>query len=249
MQLSLTFSLGLQQLHPLPCWHVPVQRKRFFHPRPYRGAPCCKRGHYTAFLPTPMFAWPLISRDSGKRQARCHQQMGCCYPANVSVGSIASLSIWTSVCPQVYLALLNRMLRTSAIFFFFLNMCMLLFLSITGKRSWLFSATYFGFSIWSPHVVFLPAVQLGLTNSMSRHRPALGSAHIAFHGKLTDENWRWRGPRSAFVSWCVYRRTRPPSRTVCSSAIPIPAASDLTCLQTGDCLLPLVGTKINLSLF
>lgn len=218
--------------------------KWVFHPRPYWGAPCCKQGHYTGLLPTPVFAWHLISRDSGKRQARCHQQMGCCYAANVSVGSIASLSIWTSVCPQVYLAVLKRMLRTSANFF--LNMCMFLFLSITGKRSWLLSVMYFGFSVWSPRVVFSLDVLLDLTNSMSRPRPALGPAHIVCHGKLIDEkNWRWRGRCSALVFQCVYRHNRPP---LCSSAIHIPATSDLTCLQTDDCLLPLVGTKINLRL-
>lgn len=88
--------------------------KGIFQPRPYRRATCCKRGHHTGSLPVPMFAWHLISRDSGKRQARCHRQMGRRYAVNVSVGSVPSLSIWMSVYPQVYLALLKRMLRTAA---------------------------------------------------------------------------------------------------------------------------------------
>ena len=175
--------------------------KGIFQPRPYRRATCCKRGHYTGFLPIPMFAWHLISRDGGKRQARCHQQMGCRYAANVSiVGRIPSLSIWMSVYPQVYLALLKRMLRTAANSFFEHVYAPV---SITCKRSWLLSVTCFGFCNWSPHVVSFPAVQLDLTNSMSRNRPALGPAHRAFHGKSTDEkNWRWRGPLPAFV-FCI----------------------------------------------
>lgn len=121
-------------------------------------------------------------------------------------------------------------------------MCMLLFLSITCKSSWLLSVTCFGFCIWSPHVVSFPAVQLDLTNSMSRNRRALGPAHVVFHGKLTDEkNWKWRGPLPAFVFWHVYRHTRPPSRTVCSSAIPIPATSDLTYLSSNR-KLPLASS-------
>lgn len=92
--------------------------KGIFQRRPYRRATCCKRGCYTGFLPMPMCAWHLISWDSGKRQAWCHQQMGCRYAVNVSVGSIPSLSIWMSVYPQVYLTLLKRMLRTAANSFF-----------------------------------------------------------------------------------------------------------------------------------
>lgn len=63
------------------------------------------------------------SSDSGKRQALCHQQMGCCYAENIPVGRIPSLSIWMPVYPQVYLALSKRMLLTAVNSFFWTCVC------------------------------------------------------------------------------------------------------------------------------
>lgn len=179
------------------------REKGVFHPRPYWRATCSKTGHYTGSLPTPVFAWHLRSRGSSTRQARCHQQMGCCYVVNISAGSIPSLNIWMSVYPKVYLALLKMMLRTAANFFFlFLNMCMLLFLSIPCKTGWLLSANVLWLFHLSLCVVSLRAVQLDLTNLMSRNCPVLDIDHTMLHTKLTDKNyWRGRGPLPAFIFW------------------------------------------------
>lgn len=121
--------------------------KGVFHLRPYWRAARSKTGLYTDSLPLPMFVWHSRSRGSSTRQARCHQQMGCRYVVNISVGSIPSLSIWMSVYPKVYLALLKRLLRTAANFF--LNMCMLLFLSVPCKTGWLLSVNVLWFFLVS----------------------------------------------------------------------------------------------------
>lgn len=93
-----------------------------------------------------------------------------------------------SVYPKVYLALLKRMLQTAANFFFF-NMCMLLFLSIPCKTGWLLSVNVLWLFHLSLCVVSLPAVQLDLTNLLSRNSPALGIDHIVLHSKFADENY------------------------------------------------------------
>lgn len=177
------------------------RRKGFFHPRPYWRATCSKPGHYTGSLPTPMFAWHLRSRGSGTRQARCHQQMGRRYVANISVGSVPA---WASECLSIlrFTWLYERGCSELLPIFFFLNMCMLLFLFIPCKRGWLLSVNVLWLFHLSHCVVSVPAVQLDLTNSMSRNSPALGIDHTELHSKLTDENyWRWRGPSPAFVFW------------------------------------------------
>lgn len=116
--------LFLTSLLFLTSWYVPLQsykesrKKGLFQLRLYWRATSWTWGHHTGFLSIPMFAWHLVSSDSGKRQAPCHQQMGCCYAVNISVGRIPSLSIWMSVYPQVYLALLKRTLLTAANSFF-----------------------------------------------------------------------------------------------------------------------------------
>lgn len=224
---------------PLACPYL--EEKVFFIPTYWRAA-CSKTGHYTGSLPIPMFAWHLRSRGSSTRQARCHQQMGHRYVANISVGSIPSLSIWMSVYPKVYLALLKRMLQTAANFFFFWTCVWSCFYLSHTKQAGFYLLMCSGFScflffsfdfFWPLCVVSLSGVHLDLTNSMSRNSPALAIDHTVSHTKLTDENyWRWRGPLPAFVFWQVYSQNIPPSRRVCSLAIHSPATPDLTCLSS-----------------
>lgn len=123
------------------------EEKVFFHPRPYWGAKCRKPGHYTGSLPTPMFAWHLRSRGSGTRQARCHQQMGRRYVANISVGSVPA---WASECLSIlrFTWLYERgCSELLPIFFFFWTcVCSCFYLS-HAREAGFYLLTCFGFSI------------------------------------------------------------------------------------------------------
>jgi len=143
------------------------------------------------------------SSDSGKRQALCHQQMGCCSAENIPVGRIPSLSIWMPVYPQVYLALSKRMLLTAVNSFFEHVYAPV---SIHHMQEELAFICYvLGFFIWSPRVVSFPAVPLALTNSMSRNRPALGPAHTSSHVELSDEKAAGGNHLSQHLCFGVFR--------------------------------------------
>lgn len=143
------------------------------------------------------------SSDSGKRQALCHQQMGCCSAENIPVGRIPSLSIWMPVYPQVYLALSKRMLLTAVSSFFEHVYAPV---SIHHMQEELAFICYvLGFFIWSPRVVSFPAVPLALTNSMSRNRPALGPAHTSSHVELSDEKAAGGNHLSQHLCFGVFR--------------------------------------------
>lgn len=87
-----------------------------------------------------------------------------------------------SVYPQVYLALLKRMLQTAANSFFEHVYAPVCIYHMQEKLA------FICYVLWplilSPLVASFPAVCLDLTNSMSRKKPGLGPAHS--NGKLTD---------------------------------------------------------------
>lgn len=130
-------------------------------------------------------------------------------------------------------------------------MCMLLFLSITCKRSWLLFAMCIRFCIWSPHVVSSPAVLLDLTNSMSRNRPALGPAYIVSCGKLTDGKAEGEKHLSQHLCFGVFRDIPGQLQEPCilQPYIFLPLQIKLNCLQRDDyCFMLQLGREMSLSL-